>query len=97
MRESSIVNKFRKILKEEGWFVIKFHGSIFSVSGIPDTLSIKQGIYVWIEFKRKGEVPTKLQDAVQTQLKRVSAMVFTCDNSDDAVKIAQKCLEAKRG
>ena len=44
-----------------GWWVTKFHGNAYSMSGVPDVLAIKDGRAAWLECKRPGEDPTKIQ------------------------------------
>lgn len=44
-----------------GWWVTKFHGNAYSMSGVPDVLAIKGGRAAWLECKRPGEEPTKIQ------------------------------------
>lgn len=44
-----------------GWWVTKFHGNAYSMSGVPDVLAIKGGRAAWLECKRPGEDPTKIQ------------------------------------
>jgi Holliday junction resolvase len=44
-----------------GWWATKIHGNAFQLAGLPDVLCIKDGRARWIECKRPGEEPTKLQ------------------------------------
>jgi Holliday junction resolvase len=44
-----------------GWWVTKFHGNAFSMAGVPDVIAIKGGRAAWMECKRPGEEPTKIQ------------------------------------
>ena len=70
--------------RRNGWIVLK-QGGPFNPSGYPDRLFFKNGIYVWIEFKRPGEGPTKLQHQRIAELRRQRALVYVCDSSDDAI------------
>lgn len=44
-----------------GWWATKIHGNAFQLAGLPDVLCIKDGRARWIECKRPGEEPTKIQ------------------------------------
>ncbi len=70
--------------RRRGWIVLK-QGGAYNPTGYPDRLFLKNGIYIWIEFKRPGEVPTKLQAQRHTELRAQGAAVYVCDNSDDAI------------
>lgn len=42
---------------------------------------------VWIEFKRPGEVPTKLQSEEHAKMRAAGMEVHVCDSVDDAMRI----------
>jgi hypothetical protein len=44
-----------------GFWVTKFHGNAYTMSGVPDVLMVKNGRAFWLECKRPGEEPTKIQ------------------------------------
>ena len=44
-----------------GFYAVKLHGSAYSLAGIPDVLCLRDGKAYFIEFKRPGEEPTKIQ------------------------------------
>jgi Holliday junction resolvase len=49
------------VAKSLGFYVVKLHGSAYSLAGIPDVMCLKDGRAYFIEFKRDGEEPTRLQ------------------------------------
>lgn len=59
--EKSIVAKGMAIARSRGYYAVKLHGSAFSLVGIPDVMLLKEGRAYFIEFKRPGEEPTKIQ------------------------------------
>lgn len=59
--ERVIVAKVMATARSLGWWACKMHGSAFSVAGLPDVLCIKDGRAVWMEAKRPGEEPTRIQ------------------------------------
>jgi len=44
-----------------GFWATKFHGNAYSMSGVPDVLLVKDGRAYWLECKRPGEQPTRIQ------------------------------------
>lgn len=60
--EKTIVNNVMAVARQLGWWTLKNHGSQFSVAGLPDVLCIKDGRAVWMEAKRPGEDPTRIQE-----------------------------------
>lgn len=59
--EATIVKRGMDVARSLGWWVMKNHGSAYSLAGLPDVLCIKDGRAAWIEFKREGEEPTRVQ------------------------------------
>jgi Holliday junction resolvase len=59
--ERTIVAKVIAAAKSLGWFAIKIHGNAFQMAGLPDVLAVKGGRAVWMECKRPGEEPTRVQ------------------------------------
>jgi hypothetical protein len=59
MLESVVKSKARADLQEAGWLVV--HLMQTNHNGIPDTLALRNGTVVFIEFKREGEEPEALQ------------------------------------
>lgn len=59
--ERVIVAKVMATARSLGWWACKMHGSAYSMAGLPDVLCIKGGRAVWLEAKRPGEEPTKVQ------------------------------------
>lgn len=64
-----------------GWLAFKLNNP--SASGWPDRLFVSpNGVHVYIEFKRQGKVPRKLQRYRIDALKRQNCIVYVCDNSE---------------
>jgi len=61
LSERQIVGKVMDYSRSKGWWTTKIHGSAFQAAGIPDILCIRKGAVVWIECKRPGQHPTKIQ------------------------------------
>jgi hypothetical protein len=59
--EKTIVAKVMAQAKSLGWWPAKMHGNAFMLAGLPDVLVIKDGRAAWMEVKRPGEEPSKIQ------------------------------------
>lgn len=60
MTEQAIQSKIKKRLTKSNWIVLKL--TVVSFSGFPDLICLKNpGIAAFIEVKRPGNEPTRLQ------------------------------------
>lgn len=77
-RESKLEKDAWKYAESRGWYRIKIMRA--SRSGFPDHFFIRSGEIILIEFKRKGEDPSPLQDKEIKELRRQGARVEVVDN-----------------
>ena len=83
--EKTIVAKVMAASRALGWWVMKTHGGSFgTVVGLPDILAIKNGRAVWMEVKRPGEDPTRVQLHRQRELSAYGCAVTTVFSAGDA-------------
>jgi hypothetical protein len=92
--EKTIVAKGLAAAKEMGWFAIKLHGGAYQMTGLPDVLAIKNGRAAWMEFKRPGEHPTKIQQHRLRQLADAGCDTAVCCSAGDVRAFLSQC-EAK--
>lgn len=59
--EKTIVANGMTVARSLGWWCVKMVGNSHMPTGIPDVLAIKGGHAVWMEFKRPGFEPTRIQ------------------------------------
>lgn len=81
MLESSIKKQCKDELVKWGWIVI--HLIQTNLNGIPDTLCLRAGQMVWMEFKRFGKRPTPLQLYRHKQLRDQSFEVIIAHSLSD--------------
>lgn len=62
-RESDIRTKIVKALKNRGARPIKYYGCVYTEAGVSDLLVCYRGLFLVIETKVPGEVPTVKQKA----------------------------------
>ena len=73
--EKTIVAKVIAEAKRQGFRTMKNHGSSYSIKGLPDILAIRDGRCYWMEVKRPGESPTKIQHHIMRQLRSFGCQV----------------------
>jgi hypothetical protein len=82
--EKTIVANVMAVARSMGYWAMKNHGSQFSVAGLPDVLLIKEGRAVWLEAKRPGEEPTRIQEHRIRELIGVGCPVAVVRSAGDA-------------
>ena len=89
--ERTIVAKVMATAKAMGWWAMKTHGSAYSVAGLPDVLAIKDGRAVWMEVKRPGEEPTRIQTHRHRELAGHGCPVTVVCSVGDAKEFLEAC------
>ena len=80
-RESSLGANIKKKLKDEGFFVIKIHGTVYSVMGFPDYIAMrKYRQMVFIETK-SGSRLTKIQRRIHGIIEAIGFHVVVTSDS----------------
>lgn len=87
--EKTIVAKVIAAAKQRGWWAMKTHGSAFSLAGLPDILCIKDGRAAWMEAKRPGETPTRIQEHRMRELAGVGCPVTVVTSAGDAIEFLE--------
>lgn len=82
--EKTIVAKVMAEAKRLGYWVMKNHGSAYSVKGLPDVLAIRDGRAVWMEVKRPGEEPTRIQEHRMRELRAAGCPVAVVHSAGEA-------------
>ena len=80
MLESKIKTKVCTRLKKNGWMIV--HLIQTNTNGIPDTMCLKNGICVFLEFKQQGLKPDPLQVVRIKQLIKQGFKAIVVDNVD---------------
>lgn len=82
--EKTIVAKVIEQARGLGFWAMKNHGSAYSVKGLPDVLVVKDGLAAWMEVKRPGEHPTRIQEHRMRELARFGCPVAVVHSAADA-------------
>lgn len=76
-----------KWASKNGWLTYKFQSA--NNRGVPDRLFIRNGITVYVEFKRPTTAPTRLQEAVHAQIRAHGAKVHVISDFDHFCEVMQ--------
>lgn len=91
MNEVQIEQKYVRYAASRGCKALK--GAIEGRRGFPDRLTLCPGSkFFWIEFKRPGCKPTKLQKHIHKYLRSLGHNVYVVDNYEEAVEILEQEL-----
>lgn len=85
MRESKVERKVVEYAKKSGWLSFKF----ISVNhkGLPDRLFIKEGVTIFVEFKKPDAKLSPIQVLRIEEMEEVGATVYVIDNITDGKAI----------
>jgi Holliday junction resolvase len=67
MTEADIQSKIMRRLRAEGYYVVKIVQA--TVTGLPDLLALKPNEARWIEVKRPGKKPSRVQEYRHDELR----------------------------
>jgi hypothetical protein len=87
--EKTIVAKVIAAARQRGWWAMKTHGSAFGVVGLPDILVIREGRAAWMEAKRPGESPTRIQEHRMRELSAAGCPVTVVTSAGDAIEFLE--------
>ena len=85
MLEKDIEAKVRAKALEAGWLCYKFTSP--SRRSVPDRLFIRDGRFVFIEFKRPGGKLTSGQAREIERLRKAGAEVYVCYSVEEALNV----------
>lgn len=80
-RESKVEGRCCEYAQGRGWWVSKFTAP--GKKAVPDRVFIRDGVVLFVEFKRPGEEPTLQQRNRHRQMKAKGANVTWVDNFED--------------
>ncbi len=92
MRESAVRRQVIALLKDQGFFVVPFPGSIFGMAGIPDLIAVRrhpetgEGETLWVELKAPGGRLSGTQTVRIKQLTDHGAQVVVVRSRDELAK-----------
>lgn len=94
-RESEVDRFMKREIHYFGYLYIKLTGT--NANGLPDRMILGDGKVFFVEMKRPGEKPRKLQQIILRKLYRKGFRVYTVDNKRTAERLAEKIGGGCRG
>lgn len=83
--EKAIVARVMAAARRLGWHTLKMHGNVYMTKGLPDVLCLRDGRAVWLEVKRPGEEPTRIQCHRMRELMEVGCPCAVVRSAGDAI------------
>lgn len=83
--ERDIERPAHEFAKSRGWMAEKIMRT--GRRGFPDHLFIRDGVTIYIEFKRPGELPSPQQLRRHAEMRKHGASVFVVDSLDEAMRL----------
>ena len=77
--------------ESKGFMVLKLN--VLGRRGWPDRLFLYKGAVFFIEFKRTGEQPEKLQQEIHARIRRNNVDVYIIDNWTDGSQLISKIAQ----
>jgi hypothetical protein len=96
VRESVIEQKCKAIAEKHKCFLLK----VEKRKGWPDRMLLApNGQMAWVEFKRPGEAPTKMQEHIHDLLRQMNFRVYVAENYSEFLSIVTslKALDLPNG
>ncbi len=90
--ESSIENYFQKQCTLRGFWQRKFPAG----GGVPDRIVIAPALTAFVELKRPGEKPRKLQLVIHRQMRNAGGAVFVASTKDEVDAVLDAIQEGRK-
>jgi hypothetical protein len=87
--EQKVVN----FAESKGFIVLKLN--VMGRRGWPDRMFLYKGAIFFIEFKRIGEEPNKIQLEIHARIRRHNVNVYTVDNWADGANLIGKIAKER--
>lgn len=91
--EAKIGKKIREYLEGIGAFVFKVHGGPQMTAGLPDLIACVGGLFIGIEVKCPGQLPTQIQKLRHEQIRKADGVAFVATSVDDVERELNKLFE----
>lgn len=85
--ETHLVREIVAELRARGLYARKIHSSGYQGAGLPDVHAIAGGRAVWLEVKRPGHSPTRIQARTLEELAQAGAIAGTVHSVDEALEL----------
>ena len=87
MQEKALQSKIIRWLKDNGAFVVKQHGGVYTEVGIPDLVCCYKGRFIAFELKVKNNTTTKIQDFKIDRIRKAGGIAEVIRSLDEVKKV----------
>lgn len=87
MKEKALQRKIIRWLKDNGAFVVKYHGGVYTEAGIPDVLCCYKGQFLAFELKVKNNTTTKIQDFKIDRIRKAGGIAEVIRSLDEVKEV----------
>lgn len=87
MQEKALQSKIIRWLKDNGAFVVKQHGGVYTEVGIPDLVCCYKGRFIAFELKVKNNTTTKIQDFKIDRIRKVGGIAEVIRSLDEVKEV----------
>ncbi len=85
MLESKVQRDSIDYAESRGWYCFKVHKS--NRRGVIDYICVRDGVVLFVEFKKPGEKPRRQQRKRHRELEAHGGRVYSIDNAGDAYAV----------
>ena len=87
VQEKALQSKIIRWLKDNGAFVVKQHGGVYTEVGIPDLVCCYKGRFIAFELKVKNNTTTKIQDFKIDRIRKVGGIAEVIRSLDEVKEV----------
>jgi len=94
--ESKLSRRIMEVLRLEGYFCFKVHGSEYMMAGLPDIIVCAEGKFIGIEVKMpqsRGNV-SPVQRLVHTKIEHAGGVARVVCSPSEALSVVKEALNA---
>ena len=96
--ESKLSRDIMRVLRLEGWFCFKVHGSEHMMAGLPDIIVCAEGFFIGVETKMpaKRNNTSGRQDFVHDEIRKAGGCAAVVCSPEEAVSVVRAYIELQR-
>lgn len=97
MLEKTLVTKMLRLLRANGAWAEKVHGSALQRRGLPDIIGCYRGLFFSIEVKVWPNQPTEIQRTVMTEVLKAGGLAIVAWSTEDVDALILRMQEIANG
>ena len=94
MLESTVEKAIKRYAAKHKDELIYWKFQVPGMRGVPDRIAInRKGTIIFIELKRPGQKPRKLQEWIIHKMQGYGLTVYAVDNASDGIRILEELID----